>query len=204
MGNRVTPRLLARRRNMRLATIAVLGVLAAGCGEYTVMESPDYTRPGETLEHWVSYGDQLSVVAVTGATGERPAERNSGGLIGRRVTVRVERTLWRREGAPKAPATLRFGVAGWMQEDDQDPDSRRTKLVSEGAPWMEAGRRYLVVLVRSEDEWFPLTDQAVMTLAGDEVTSEVVAGDPSPGAAAVRGMTVAEAARLVASTPPGG
>jgi hypothetical protein len=192
---------------MRLATIAVLGLLAAGCGgdesEYSVMESPDYMLLGETLEHWASYGDQLSVIAVTDSTGERPAERNSGGLIGRHVTVRVERTLWRREGAPKAPATLRISVWGWMQEDDQDPNSHRAKLVSAGAPRMEAGRRYLAVLVRARGEWFPLTDQAVMTLSADDtVTSEVISGDPSPAASAVRGKTIEQAARVVASTPP--
>ena len=113
-----------------LATV----VLAAGCGgderEYTVLQ-PDYTFAGETLHDWVSNGHQLSVVSVVDATAPRPAARDSGGLIDREVTVDVERTLWRREGAPRAARTLRFDVWGWMQESDQDPESPRTNLVSE-------------------------------------------------------------------------
>lgn len=194
------PHAASSNRRRATAALAVAAALAAGCGgdEYSVVESPDYAMLGETLEHWVTYGNQLSVITVTDSTPPHPAARNSGGLIGRQVTVRVERTLWRRDGAPRAPRTLRFGVWGWMQENDQDPDSRRIKLVSEGTTRMEAGRSYLAVLVRSRGEWFPLTDRAVMTLSPDgTVTSEVVSGEPSPGAAALRGKTIAEAARIV-------
>jgi len=63
---------------------------------------------------------------------------------------------------------------------------------------MDVGRRYLAVLVRLRGEWMPLRDSAVMTLSSDgRVTSEVYEGEPSRGALALRGRTLAEAARLL-------
>jgi hypothetical protein len=188
----------------------VVGLVIAACGtdgddDVLVVHSPDYTLPGETLRDWVSYGDQLSVVSVLDATGPQtpPDYRGSGGLIGRRVTVRVERTLWRRRGAPRAKRTVSFDTWGWMMETDQDPNSPRRPMVSEGTTRMETGHRYLTMLVRFSDGWGPLTDRAVMTLSKQgTVTSEVVSGEPSPAAAALRGKTIARAAELVAATTP--
>jgi len=189
-----------------LGTSIAVALCAAGCGDddhgYAVVRSPDYMFPGDTLEDWVSHGDRLAVIAVVDDTEPEPwpAYKNSGGLEGRKVTVRVERTLWRKPGAPTAGRTLRFGVWGWIWEDDQDPHSERRPLVSDGAPRMEVGRRYLTMLVRARGEWFPLTDRAVLTLAPDgTVTSEVISGEPSPAALQLRGKTIAEAARTVAS-----
>ena len=81
-----------------------------------------------------------------------------------------------------------------MYDDDQDPDSVRNPLVAEGSVRMRVGSRYLAVLTRHRREWAPLRDSAVMTLGRDgRVTSEVDAGEPSPAAAAMRGLTPAEA-----------
>jgi hypothetical protein len=173
----------------------------AGDGVSVIPEaSLDYALPGETLDEWVRHGDQLSVISVTDETRPVtwPAYRNSGGLVGRELTVRVERTLWRRAGAPRARRVLHFDAWGWMYDDDQDPQSSRAELVAEGATRMEVGRRYLAVLVRWRGDWVPLRDSAVMTLSPDgRVTSEVYEGQPSTGALALRGRTLAEAARLV-------
>ena len=110
----------------------------------------------------------------------------------------MERTLWRREGAPRTGRRLRFDVWGWMYDDDQDPESPRNELVAEGATRIEPGRRYLAVLKRWRGDWGPLRDSAVMTLSRDgRVTSDVVAGEPSEGALALRGRTLAEARALV-------
>jgi hypothetical protein len=188
----------------------VLGVAClAGCGgasdgvSVISKASLDYALPGETLAEWVRHGDQLSVISVTDETRPAvwPAYRNTGGLVGRKVTVRVERTLWRGPGAPRAGRVLRFGVWGWMYDDDQSPHSSRAKLVAEGTTRMEVGRRYLAVLVRWRGHWMPLRDSAVMTLSSDDrVTSEVYEGEPSKGALALRGRTLAEAATLVSDT----
>ena len=154
------------------------------------------------------HGDQLSVFSVADETPPVtwPDYRNSGGLVGREVTVRVERTLWRRAGAPRAGRVLHFGVWGWMYDDDQNPQSSRAELVAESTTRIEVGRRYLAVLARRRGEWMPLRDSAVMTLSPDgRVTSEVYEGEPSEGALALRGRTLAEAAALVsdmAGAPP--
>ena len=169
------------------------------------MPPGDYAFPGETLEDWVSYGDQLSVVSVLDSTGpETPRDyKDQGGLIGRTITIRVDRTLWRRAGAHALRGRTRIQAWGWMMESDQVPDSPRRPIVVEGAPRMEAGRRYLAVLVRSHGEWSPLTDGAVMTVDDSGVvTSAVPAGDPVPGAAALRGRTVAGAGAVLARTAP--
>ena len=188
----------------------VLGVAClAGCGSARTGVSVipkaalDYTLPGETIVDWVQHGDQLSVLSVTHETPPAtwPAYRNSGGLVGRKVTVRIERTLWRRAGAPHAARELRFGVWGWMYDDDQNPQSSRAELVAEGTTRMEVGRRYLAVLVRWRGHWMPLRDSAVMTLSPDgRVTSEVYDGEPSDGARALRGRTLPEAASLMTDT----
>jgi hypothetical protein len=194
-----------RRRDL---VALVLGVAClAGCGgaakdgvSVIPKASLDYALPGETVGEWVHHGDQLSVISVTSETRPAtwPAYRNSGGLVGRKVTVRVERTLWHRAGAPRAGRVLRFGVWGWMYDDDQSPDSPRAALVPEGATRMQVGRRYLAVLVRLRGRWSPLRDSAVMTLSREgRVTSEVYEGEPSEGALALRGHTLAEAATLV-------
>jgi hypothetical protein len=195
---------------MRRHLVAVLlGVAClAGCGggddglSVIPEASLDYALPGDTLAEWVEHGDQLSVLAVTGETRPAawPAYRDSGGLVGRTVTVRVERTLWHRSGAPRASGVLRLEVWGWMYDDDQDPRSARAALVAEGATRMRVGKRYLAVLVRRRGVWALLRDSAVMTLSRDgRVTSEVYEGEPSAGARALRGRTLAEAAGLVAA-----
>jgi hypothetical protein len=196
---------------MRRGLVAlVLGLAClAGCGgagdDVSVIPkaSLDYALPGETLAEWVQHGDQLSVISVIDQTrpASWPAYRNSGGLVGREVTVKVERTLWRRAGAPRAGRVLRFGVWGWMYDDDQDPQSSRAALVAEGTTRLEVGRRYLAVLVRRRGDWMPLRDSAVMTLSPDgRVTSEVYEGEPSKGALALRGRTLAEAAAIMSDT----
>jgi hypothetical protein len=92
---------------------------------------------------------------------------------------------------------------GWMWEDDQDPDSEIRPIYVEGAPRLQAGQRYLALLVRSAGEWFPLRDTAVMTLGSDDrVTAEVEAGPLSPAATALKGKTVADARSILAATAP--
>jgi hypothetical protein len=190
-----------------VAAVVLSAACVTGCGDEdrggtsVIPEaSQDYALPGDTVEEWVEHGDQLSVISVTRESKPAvwPEYRNSGGLVGRNVTAEIERTLWRRDGAPRAGRRLRFDVWGWMYDDDQDPESPRYELVAEGATRIEPGHRYLAVLKRRRGEWGPLRDSAVMPLAPDgRVTSEVYAGRPSEGAAELRGHTLAEARALL-------
>jgi hypothetical protein len=195
---------------LRTLVIAAVAVAMSGCaqdggahaGVGTVQ--PDYALPSESLRDWVSFGDQVSVVSVLRETPPRlPRDwKNSGGLIGRAVTVHVDRTLWRRPHAPRLHGAVRMRVLGWMMDSDQDADSPKRPLAAVNSPRLEVGRRYLMVLVRLRGEWSALNDEAVVTLAGDTVTADVVDGAPSAPAAALKGKTIAEAAEIVAGVTP--
>ena len=175
-----------------------------GSGGYVVVHA-DRAWPAETLRDWVSFGDQLSVIEVVAesAPARWPEYKNSGGLLGRRVTVRIERTLWRRpNSAPPPGRVIRFASWGWMMGSDQHPFSSRRRVVGEHEPRLEVGGRYLAVLAKDEREWFAI-GEATMTLAADDtITSQVVAGSPAAGAAALRGKSIEQAAQTLAATRP--
>jgi hypothetical protein len=96
--------------------------------------------PARTLRDWVSYADQVSVVTVTREEElSEPAgtdPRLDEDYVGRRATLHVDRTLWRREGAPSSDDTVQMIVWGWTERDGV----RRPFAVRGGAR-MEVGRR---------------------------------------------------------------
>jgi hypothetical protein len=180
--------------------LVLVAAAVAGCGHDEVYGiTPDSAFPSETLNDWVTHGDQLSVIRILDETPPKlPREwKNSGGLIGRKVTVRIERTVWHRPHAPRRTGTFRMQAWGWMMENDQHADSAIHPLIVRNAPRLKAGGRYLAVLMHLDGGWTPLNDDAVMTLEGDTVTSKVDAGEPTAPAAALRGKSVAEAAAIV-------
>jgi hypothetical protein len=185
---------------LRALVLVLVAAAAAGCGhEKPYGITPDAAFPSETLTDWVTHGDQLSVIRIVDETPPTlPKDwKNSGGLIGRKVTVRIERTVWHRAHAPRRTGTFRMQAWGWMMESDQRADSPIHPLIVRNAPRLKVGARYLAVLMRLDDGWTPLNDDAVMTLDGDTVTSEVDAGTATAPAASLRGKTVAEAAAIV-------
>jgi hypothetical protein len=185
---------------LRALMLALVVAAAAGCGhEEPYGISPDSAFPSATMTDWVTHGDQLSVIRIVDATPPRlPKEwKNSGGLIGRKVTVRIERTVWHRPHAPRRTGSFRMQAWGWMMESDQRADSPIHPIIVRNAPRLKVGGRYLAVLMRLDNRWTPLNDDAVMTLDGDTVTSRVDAGAPTAPAASLRGKTVAQAAAVV-------
>lgn len=185
---------------MLRALALLLVAAAAGCGhEQAHGITPDAAFPSETMADWITHGDQLSVIRIVDETPPRlPKDwKNSGGLIGRKVTVRIERTLWHRPKAPRRAGMFRMQAWGWMMESDQRADSPIHPLIVRNAPRLKVGQRYLAMLVRLDYGWTPLNDDTVMTLDGDTVTSQVDAGAATAPAASLRGQTVAEAAAVV-------
>jgi hypothetical protein len=188
----------------RALVLVLVAAALAGCGDdpapYGIM--PDAKFPSETLNDWVSHGDQLSVIRIVSETPPKlPREwKNSGGLLGRKVTVQIERTVWHRHGAPRRAGTFRMQAWGWMMENDQHADSPIHPIFVHDAPRLKVGGRYLAVLMRLRKRWTPLNDTAVMTLDGDTVTSKVDAGQPTAPAASLRGKTVAEAGAVLRQT----
>jgi hypothetical protein len=126
--------------------------------------------------------------------------KNSGGMIPREITLRIDRTFWRRPGGPTVGGQIHFNTWGWMMESDQEADSPKHPLAGEGAPRLQAGRRYLALIMRMRGEWFAV-GEATLTLDGDLVTAEVE-GEPSEAVGALKGKTISEAVATVAGTTP--
>lgn len=72
--------------------------------------------PAETLRDWVTYGDHLLLVRVTGEQAlPQTAEHLDSNRIWRRVTVTTESVLWSRPGEDdQAPRTQTWETIGWI------------------------------------------------------------------------------------------
>lgn len=158
--------------------------------------------PHKTLSDVVSYADQLSVVTVTNEVALPPPPDNTGGYIARQVTLSIDRTLWNRPEAPAAVGSIPVITWGWLLEDDTNPDSQRIPFGARHAPRLGVGGRYLTPLAQVDGEWTPLGGEAILTLDGDVVTSDVVAGSPSGLAGSLKGRRVDEVGELVGRTSP--
>jgi hypothetical protein len=189
------------------ALLAVIGALSAALatrgGGATDPEacSPvgESSWTMDTLRDWVSFSDQLSVIRVVHEAIPPTPTGPEGwaGFIGRTVTVEVERTLWRRPGAPRAPARVRFGDWGWWGE----PGHKRPTRVC-GVTRLEVGRTYLAPLARIRGRvWVP-SDDSRLRLRGDLVVGGVDGGEPSFAHRELAGRRLARAAALVEGTSP--
>jgi hypothetical protein len=186
------------------AVAAAAGALIAAGGDAPgapPRESCGYSESSYTTDslHDVrSFADAMAI--VRGVKEELPPEPRGpegwAGLIGRRVTVEVERVLWRRPHAPKPPRSMRYIDLGWGGTvEDRHPIhvERSTRLV--------LGRRYLAPIVRHHGEWYPFFTVR-LRLRGDLVVGGVDCDKPENSHAALQGRRVREAVRMVAETAP--
>lgn len=207
-----TTRLPARMRRAALvvgvfALVAVTtGVTVTAIRDEAPAPAPEMVAmqasqslPSQTLEEWASYADELAVIQVIEERELPPAKvETTGGYVPRDVTVRVERTLWRRSAAPDpAPATFSFTDLGWLERDGV-----RVPVGAAGGNRLEVGKRYLAPLVRVDSDWFPLAPNAQLLLDGDTVTDTVDMGRLTPAARRMTHLDVAAAAERLAATPP--
>jgi hypothetical protein len=160
--------------------------------------SVDPAYPIDTLRDLVSYSDQVSVVRVVDEELiPEGSEAESGGLENRTVTVRVEDTIWRGPSGLSAPDSLDFTDWGRMKG--------RT-LGEEGGARLEVGRRYLIALARGTEEgrtaWWSYTAGAQLQLRNGVLDPDDVLGEPSRIFTALAGLTVGEAAKVIAATEP--
>ena len=98
------------------------------------------------MTDWVTHGDQLSVIRIVDETPPTlPKDwKNSGGLIGRKGTVRIERTVWHRPKAPRRSGSFRMQAWGWMMESDERADSPiHPIIVRNAAKRLKVGARFL-------------------------------------------------------------
>jgi len=152
----------------------------------------------DTLHDVRSFADAMAI--VRGVRESVPPEPDGpegwAGLIGRYVTVRVERVLWRRPHAPDPPRRFRFNDFGWTGTLDN-----RRPLLGCGATRMEVGRRYLAPIARDHGEWFPFGGVR-LRLRGNLTVGGVDAGEAEHSHQALAGRSVRDAARTVAETLP--
>lgn len=132
--------------------------------------------PTETLEDWKSYGDHVAVVLVARERALPPTEeelRIGEGLLGRDLTIQVERRIWSAAGAPVLPSEFRYGGSGWVLKN-----GTKYPLRIEGSPRLEVGERFIAPLVLMDDRtphtWAPLGSDAPLPLAEDRI----IAPDP--------------------------
>jgi hypothetical protein len=159
---------------------------------------PESTYTTDSLHDLRSFSDAMAIVRGVKQTIPPPPSGPEGwaGLIGRQVTVRVERVLWRRPHAPAPPRRFRFSDLGWAGTLEH-----KRPLAGCGETRMVLGRRYLAPIVRHGGTWYPLFPTR-LRLRGDLVVGGVDAGEPENSHQALQGRSVAGAVRLVAQTKP--
>lgn len=105
----------------------------------------DQLLPSDSLTDWVTYGDHLVVVKVTGQRELAPTSEETAageGYIPRVINLRVDKVLWSRKEAPNAPLSFETDLDGW-----QFHGGRRTPVRLRGEPMMKVGKRYVLPIV---------------------------------------------------------
>src|SRR5687767_4276247 len=161
-------------------------------------QDPEASYTTDSLHDIRSFADAMAIVRGTRQTIPPPPSGPEGyaGLIGRTVSVRVERILWRRPNAPEPPRRFRFGDWGWVGTLENRRPIRpcdETRMV--------IGRRYLAPIVSHNGTWYPFFPTR-LRLRGDLVVGGVDAGEPDNSHQALVGRSVKGAVRLVAETRP--
>jgi hypothetical protein len=180
-------------------TVALLdGGDAPGATANTSCTSPESTYTTDSLHDVRSFADAMAIVRAVGEKIPPPPEGPEGwaGLIGRHVTVRVERLLWRRPHAPEPRQRFRFTDIGWTGT----LENRRPWVVC-GETRMVLGRRYLAPIVRHNGTWYPFFPTR-LRLRGNLVVGGVDGGEAENSHQALVGRSVRSAVRLIADTRP--
>jgi hypothetical protein len=96
-------------------TVVITGGSSTGAQLGESCADLDTTFTTDSLHDVRSFSDAIAIVRGVRETIPAPPGGPEGyaGLIGRRVTVRVERVLWRRPNAPDPPRRFRFSDLGW-------------------------------------------------------------------------------------------
>jgi hypothetical protein len=156
--------------------------------------------PNDTASGVVSYADRVAVVTAISATeipdNAPPARAAAGeGTINRRVTFRVDRTLWQRPGTKAAPATFESVWWGWALHDHV-----RSKFTGHGAPWVEVGSQYVMPLAYDEGAFAPIQPFAVFAYRDSAVVASE--GQDTPLAQQLSGASLTTVATVFATATP--
>lgn len=168
--------------------------------EQTVFGDALEKFPNDTASGVVSYADQVAVVTAISETeipdNAPPARAAAGeGTINRRVTFRVDRTLWQRPGTKAAPASFESVWWGWALHDHV-----RSKFIGHGAPWIEVGSQYVMPLAYDEGAFAPIQPFAVFTYRGSAVV--LSEGQNTPLAQQLSGASLTTVTTVFATATP--
>jgi hypothetical protein len=195
--------IMARRLHIAISLAAALAL--AGCGEAatptSITASGSDRLPSSSMRDWVSYSDHVAVFSVTAEQEIAPTPEEIAigeGLVGRRVTIEIERVLWSAPKAPVLPTTFDTTTYGWALVE-----GAKVELVPDDGPRLTVGGRYLAPLVLFEDaersEWATMTSSSELPLDG----SRIAGGDwDSTMKDMLTGRSVDETAAIVKRQPP--
>lgn len=163
--------------------------------------------PAETPEDLVTYGDAVVVTRVVSDEDIRPSEAEDDlpeddQVVGRRLQVEVEETVWQRGGADDPPRSFEYEGLGWVGSGDE-----RIPMVSESGVREEVGDRYLMVIVLYPEGWAPLASSTTRPVKqGQVVWNDEGAQEPTQDETALStlfdGRSPREIGRSLAATEP--
>lgn len=148
--------------------VTLPGTVAGGASEPktagVVVGEGDDLYASQTAADWVGHADHVAVLTVLSEREVPPTqeEKDAGeGMIGREVTVRVDRIVWSAgQPAHAAPeGTFTWGAGGWTFHGEE-----RTVFTVADAPRYEVGHTYIEAL-----KWEPAE-----TEEGDEAPAHWV------------------------------
>ncbi|BFO21165.1 hypothetical protein SHKM778_75530 [Streptomyces sp. KM77-8] len=174
MGSTDGGEVTVNRRRLTVASLGVSAALTAALFTGIALSVPDHAAsahqagpsrdvlighgadhlPSQSAQDWVTYADHV-VVASAVSDREVPAstqelERGEG-VIGRTVTLKVDKVLWSRDGAAQpAPATWDYSAMGW-EFTDGSTDNRTRMAVAE-QPRVEVGHTYIMALTWEQQQ----------------------------------------------------
>ncbi|MEV4946341.1 hypothetical protein [Streptomyces sp. NPDC053755] len=113
--------------------------------------------PSTTAEDWVTYADHVVVVSAVAERRLPPSRQEvdrGEGVIGRQVTLRIDKVLWSRNGATRqAPKTWNYHAFGWQFRDGAVDAPR--KMAMHERPRVETGHSYIMAMVWEEARCAP-------------------------------------------------
>lgn len=166
-----------------LALLLVLGLLrtlgAPPPPQQQLLATPEPTFadtdapfPSHTASDVVSYADHVALVTAVSQVEATPTASPSSGTqaepaIPRRITFRVDRTLWSRVDAPAAPRQLTALWWGWLVRD-----GKRVPFVISGMPWVIVGAQYVMPIAPDPRALAPIQPYAVFRITDGVVDLE--------------------------------
>ncbi len=113
---------------------------------YTPLEFPGLRAyPMDTLDDVRTHADAIVLATVLSEAPHESREAFYGeeGLVGRRITIRIDRSLWQKENAPSPPRTFDTAGGSWFYRQGV-----REPLFKFG----EVGEQYVFVLAKNTSD----------------------------------------------------